>query len=87
MRIKIITYWVTTILITLETLAGGATDLAHGRTSVVSGPFVVDVITHLGYPVYLLTILGLWKLAGGIALLVPRFPRVKEWAYAESSSS
>jgi hypothetical protein len=32
--------------------------------------------------VYLLTILGVWKLLGAIALLVPRFPRLKEWAYA-----
>src|SRR5204863_3418784 len=45
MKIRIIIYWVTTVLIALETLAGGVTDLAHGRTSVVSGPFVVDVIT------------------------------------------
>lgn len=82
MKIKIIIYWVTTVLIALETLAGGVTDLAHGRTSVVSGPLVADVITHLGYPVYLLTILGVWKLAGGVTLLVPGFPRLKEWAYA-----
>src|SRR5438034_11613731 len=82
MKLKIIIYWVTTVLIALETLAGGVTDLAHGRTSVVSGPFVADVITHLGYPVYLLTILGVWKLAGGVTLLVPGFPRLKEWAYA-----
>src|SRR6059058_5488520 len=78
MKIKIIIYWVTTVLIALETLAGGVTDLAHGRASVVSGPFVADVITHLGYPVYLLTILGVWKLAGGVTLLVPGFPRLKE---------
>src|SRR5206468_13113780 len=82
MKIKIIIYWVTTVLIALETLAGGVTNLAHGRASVVSGPFVADVITHLGYPVYLLTILGVWKLAGGVTLLVPGFPRLKEWAYA-----
>ena len=82
MKIKIIIYWVTTVLIALETLAGGVTDLAQGRASVVSGPFVADVITHLGYPVYLLTILGVWKLAGGVTLLVPGFPRLKEWAYA-----
>src|SRR2546430_16157496 len=63
-------------------LGGGVTDLAQGRASVVSGPFVADVITHLGYPVYLLTILGVWKLAGGVTLLVPGFPRLKEWAYA-----
>jgi hypothetical protein len=39
-------------------------------------------MVQLGYPVYLLTILGVWKLLGAIALLVPRFPRLKEWAYA-----
>jgi hypothetical protein len=82
MKAKLIIYWVTTTLIALETLAGGVVDLAHGRTTVFSGPLVVDVVTHLGYPVYLLTILGPWKLAGAIVLLVPGFPRLKEWAYA-----
>src|SRR5215471_16073829 len=82
MKAKAIGYWTTTILIALETLAGGITDLAHGRTMLVSGPPVVEVMTQLGYPIYLLTILGIWKLLGGITLLVPRFPRLKEWAYA-----
>src|SRR5438034_1780873 len=82
MKIKIIIYWVTTVLIALETLAGGVTDLAHGRASVVSGPFVADVITHLGYPVYLLTIVVVWKLDAGVTLLVPGFHLLKEWAYA-----
>jgi DoxX-like protein len=81
-RKRLIGYWVTTTLIGLETLAGGITDLAHGRTSLVSGPFVVDIITHLGYPVYFLTILGVWKILGGITLFAPGLPRVKEWAYA-----
>jgi hypothetical protein len=36
----------------------------------------------LGYPVYFLTIIGVWKLLGVIALLVPKFPLLKEWAYA-----
>jgi uncharacterized membrane protein YphA (DoxX/SURF4 family) len=39
-------------------------------------------IAHLGYPVYLLTILGFWKILGVAAVLVPEFPRLKEWAYA-----
>ena len=82
MKVKAIGYWVTTTLIALETLVGGVTDLAHGRTVLVSGPSVVDVVTHLGYPVYILTILGLWKLPGGIVLVVPGSPRLKEWAYA-----
>ena len=82
MKARLISYWTTTTLIALETLAGGVTDLAHGRTNVVAGTPVVDVVTSLGYPVYVLKILGIWKLLGAIALLVPRFPRLKEWAYA-----
>lgn len=82
MKVTAAGYWVTTALIALETLAGGVTDLAHGRTSIVSGPPVVDVVTHLGYPVYILSILGFWKLLGGIVLIVPGLPRLKEWAYA-----
>jgi len=42
----------------------------------------VDQMTHLGYPVYLLTILGVWKILGVLAVLIPKFPRLKEWAYA-----
>jgi hypothetical protein len=49
---------------------------------VVSGPSVVDVVTTLGYPVYVLTILGIWKVLGAIVLFVPGFRRLKEWAYA-----
>jgi hypothetical protein len=82
MKAKAIAYWVTTTLIGLETLAGGVLDLTHGRTNVVSGPSVVDVVTSLGYPVYVLTILGIWKMPGAIVLFVPGFLRLKEWAYA-----
>jgi uncharacterized membrane protein YphA (DoxX/SURF4 family) len=42
----------------------------------------IDGITHLGYPIYFLTILGTWKILGVIALLVPKFTLIKEWAYA-----
>jgi uncharacterized membrane protein YphA (DoxX/SURF4 family) len=82
MNLKVIGYWATTAFTALELLAGGATDLAHGRTALVAGEPVADVLAHLGYPTYLLTILGLWKLLGGIAILVPGFSRLKEWAYA-----
>lgn len=82
MKPKVIGYWVTTAIIEFELLVGGTADLVHGRTVLVAGQPVVDVLAHLGYPAYLLTILGIWKLLGGIALVVPRFPRLKEWAYA-----
>src|SRR5215831_11046848 len=82
MKMKVIGYWATTTAIALELLAGGVTDLLHGREVLVVGRPVVEDMVQLGYPVYLLTILGVWKLLGGVALLVPRFPRLKEWAYA-----
>ena len=61
MNAKQILYWATTSLIALETFAGGIMDLTHGRTNVFSGPTVVDVITNLGYPMYILGILGFGK--------------------------
>jgi uncharacterized membrane protein YphA (DoxX/SURF4 family) len=82
LKLKMIGYWATTTVVALELLAGGVTDLVHGRTELVAGEPVVEVLAHLGYPVYLLRILGVWKLPAGIALLAPRFPRLKEWAYA-----
>jgi uncharacterized membrane protein YphA (DoxX/SURF4 family) len=82
MNMKVIGYWVATAVVEFELVVGGLTDLVHGRTVLVVGPPVVEVIRRLGYPVYLLRLLGIWKLLGAIALLVPRFPRLKEWAYA-----
>jgi hypothetical protein len=82
MKAKNIAYWTTTSLIALETFAGGFTDLMHGRTGIFSGPYVADVVTNLGYPVYVLTILGAWKIPGAVTLVVPGFQRLKEWAYA-----
>ena len=82
MTTKVVTYWVVTVLIALETLVGGVTDLIHGRSILVAGPPVADVVTHLGYPLYFVRIIGVWKVLGGIVLLVPGYPRLKEWAYA-----
>ena len=50
MRAKTVMYWVATTLIALETLLGGVIDLTHGRTAVVSGPSVTQIVTSLGYP-------------------------------------
>src|SRR5690606_11990245 len=41
-----------------------------------------EIVTNLGYPLYLLSILGVWKILGVVAILVPKFPLLKEWAYA-----
>ena len=75
-------YRTTTALIVLETLVGGFADLTHGRTLLVIGPPVADVAAGLGYPVYVLWIIGIWKILGAITLAVPGFLRLKEWAYA-----
>lgn len=82
MRIKMIGYWATTIIIALELVTGGAADLLRGRALLVAGPPVVNALVQLGYPTYLLTILGFWKVLGAVALLAPGFQRLKEWAYA-----
>ncbi len=73
-RNKII-YWVSTLWLALGMVSTGAVQLSKVKAE-------VDSITHLGYPVYLLTILGIWKMLGVIAVLVPRLPLLKEWAYA-----
>lgn len=46
------------------------------------GPAFAWGIQQMGYPLYLLTILGIWKVLGAIALLIPKYPLLKEWAYA-----
>jgi hypothetical protein len=76
-RNKII-YWTSTIWLALGMLSTGAVQLFKGKT----GAGGVDSITQLGYPVYFLTILGVWKILGAVAVLIPKFPVLKEWAYA-----
>jgi len=49
---------------------------------VLQVPGAVAVITHLGYPTYLLPFIGIAKILGVIAILAPGFIRLKEWAYA-----
>jgi hypothetical protein len=75
MNTRKVGYWIATALTAWVFLSGGVAYL-------VRASFVVPGILELGYPVYLITILGVWKTLGGIAVLVPRFPRLKEWAYA-----
>lgn len=68
-------YWVTTALLASELSLGGVWDILRV-------PQVRVVIDRLGYPAYFLVILGIWKLLGAVAVIIPRFPRLKEWAYA-----
>jgi len=80
-RNKII-YWVSTIWLALGMLATGTLQLFKVKAEGAVAPPGVDGITHLGYPIYFLTILGIWKILGVVALLIPKFPLLKEWAYA-----
>lgn len=70
-----ITYWVFTGFAAAFMVMSAIPDLLRV-------PGALGVIAHLGYPAYLLPFLGIAKLLGVAALLAPRFPRVKEWAYA-----
>ncbi len=75
-RTKSIAYWTTTILVAFFIGGGGVAQLARVKGT-------VDGFVHiLHYPAYFVTILGVWKVLGAVAILVPRFPRLKEWAYA-----
>ncbi len=80
-RNKII-YWISTIWLASGMLSTGALQLFKVKAEGAVAPPGVYGITHLGYPIYFLTILGIWKLLGVAALLIPRFPLLKEWAYA-----
>ncbi|WP_138475527.1 DoxX family protein [Dyadobacter bucti] len=73
-RNKII-YWIATVWLSLGMTSTGIVQLIKMDEE-------VTMMKHLGYPVYILTIIGVWKILGVVAILVPKFPLVKEWAYA-----
>jgi len=73
--IRTIGYWVLTLIVAWEMLAGSMWDLLQIEV-------VRSVFAELHYPLYLLYIIGVWKLPCALALLAPRFGRLKEWAYA-----
>lgn len=70
-----IIYWIATVWLSLGMVSTGIVQLIRMREE-------VDMMAHLGYPLYFLTIIGVWKLLGVVAVLIPKFPIVKEWAYA-----
>jgi uncharacterized membrane protein YphA (DoxX/SURF4 family) len=74
-RGRLIAYWITTLLVAFVFGAGGVFDLMRP-------PQAVEIMAKLGYPAYLCVILGVWKILGAIVLVLPRTPRLKEWAYA-----
>ncbi|WP_165250426.1 DoxX family protein [Paludisphaera soli] len=70
-----IAYWAATGITAFVFLAGGAADLIRPAE-------VVKGMAELGYPAYFLLILGVWKVLGGLVVLAPGTPLLKEWAYA-----
>jgi uncharacterized membrane protein YphA (DoxX/SURF4 family) len=74
-RNKII-YWIATIWLALGMVSTGIVQLIKLKEE------VEKTSLHLGYPAYFLTIIGIWKLLGSIAVLLPKLSLLKEWAYA-----
>jgi hypothetical protein len=75
MSARTFAYWATTAVTVFMLLSGG---LAY----LLRADFAVAGVTALGYPAYVVTILGIWKLLAVPALLTPRVGRLREWAYA-----
>ncbi|KAF2330304.1 DoxX family protein [Flavobacterium daemonense] len=73
-RNKII-YWIATLWLSLGMLSTGIVQFMQSKDETAR-------MSHLGYPIYLLTLLAVWKFLGVIAVLIPKFPLLKEWAYA-----
>lgn len=73
-RDKII-YWVATIWLSLGMISSGVFQIIKLEDA-------VKKMLEWGYPPYFLTIIGVWKVLGAVAILTPRFPLLKEWAYA-----
>jgi hypothetical protein len=73
-RNKII-YWIATIWLALGMTATAVVQLSKIKDE-------EEMFTRLGYPSYLLTIIAVWKILGVITILLPKFPVLKEWAYA-----
>ncbi len=70
-----IIYWVATIWLSLGMASTGVVQIIHLEED-------AQKMKALGYPLYFLTILGIWKLLGTVAILMPKYPLLKEWAYA-----
>jgi len=72
---KLIIYWIATILLSFGMLGSGIAQIFYAKE-------MIFLIVPLGYPIYFLRIIGIWKVLGVIAVLAPGLKRLKEWAYA-----
>jgi uncharacterized membrane protein len=74
-RRKKIIYWIATVLLSFGMLGSGIAQLLHLKD-------MNELITHVGYPLYFMYIIGVWKILGVIVILIPNFKLLKEWAYS-----
>ena len=70
-------YWVSTVWLALGMVSTGIVQIIKMKEE-------ADNFSNLGYPTYLMTLLGVWKILGVIAVLIPKFPLLKEWAFLPS---
>jgi hypothetical protein len=75
MKNQKVAYWIVTGLLSFGMLLGGTAQILRAK-------FNVDGIVHLGFPEYVLPILGVWKVLAIVVILMPKYLLVKEWAYA-----
>ena len=72
---KLIWYWIITVLLSFFIFSGGLAQAMLVKS-------VVEGFKPLGYPHYFIALIGIWKMLGIIAILIPKFRLLKEWAYA-----
>jgi len=72
---KLIWYWIITGLLSFCIFSGGLAQALQMKQT-------IDGFKPLGYPTYFISLIGIWKMLGVIAILIPGFKLLKEWAYA-----
>jgi hypothetical protein len=72
---KLIWYWIITGLLSFCIFFGGLTQALQLKQT-------IEGFKPLGYPIYFISVIGIWKMLGVIAILIPGFKLLKEWAYA-----
>ena len=72
---KTIWYWIITAILSFCIFSGGLAQAAQVKE-------VMEGFKPLGYPAYFISLIGIWKMLGVIAILIPKFKLLKEWAYA-----
>ena len=74
-KAQLITYWVFTALVSFGMVGSGIQQIIMEKQ-------MTDMFVKLGYPLYIMHVIGIWKILGVIVILLPGFKLAKEWAYA-----